>query len=309
MGAKQPIDRIAYIAPVPSILTSARRLPGGDWSTGIAWTPSLCVASSVWEWCPPSSEPAAEKTTNDVPAGVATEPFTVYTPVDCVWVTTEAGERLEALVTEATEVHTARAVARALWLGEGLTDIADDTYGLPPTLRRSATDVTPGGVPAVLDNVVAILLAAYDEATGGAGGATLHIPTALITGALGGTTGGGRVCWPEGNLYRGPCGSVVSPGPGYPDGPSANGADGFGPLVDDDPEVYAGNGYDEAWVYVSGPVEYDASPVMVLPESDADRRINRRNTFEVIAERQAIVRVDPCGVFAARAINDSGQVS
>ena len=59
----------------------------------------------------------------------------------------------------------------------------------------------------------------------------LHVPTVLIPSALGGGDGGARVAWPEGSIYRGPAGLVISPGPGYPHDSTAQGADGAGPLV------------------------------------------------------------------------------
>lgn len=306
MGMKQPTDPIQLVAPVPSILTSARTLPAGlNWRTGISWTPSLCLQSSVWPLCP---APGTNKNAQDLPGPVATEPFVVYTPVECEWVTTEAGGRFEQMVTDATEARTAAAVARALWLGTGIT--TDVHYGQPPTLRRAATDVSIGGFAGALDDVVSTLLFAYENATGGAGGATLHIPTVMIPSALGGGGGGARVCWPEGNIYRGPLGSVVSPGPGYPHDSSAQGANGYGPRVSaGPPEVYKGNAYNEVWIYVSGPVEYAVSPIVTFAEDDTSRRWIRQNRYEVMGERTCIVRIDPCGVFAAKAINDAGEVS
>lgn len=308
MSGKQPIERIPLVAPTPSLLTSARPLPQVDWSTGIAWTPS-CIPSFAWERCPDSD---AEKESNFTIDPVATEPFTIYTPVKCAWVTTEGGDRLSAMATELTEVHTAYQLARALWMGHGLTDDADDTYGKVPTLRRVATDVGTGqlGGAAPLDDVVAVLLEQYEECTGGNGGAVLHMPSVLIPAALGGGDGGARVAWPEGSIYRGPLGSVISPGPGYPHDYSVQGADGHGPLVSaGPPEVYRGNGYNEVWVYVTGPVEYAVSAIAAPNEDDERRMPLRMNEYEVIAERQAIIRFDPCCVLAARAVNTAGEVS
>ncbi len=309
MSGKQPIERIPLVAPTPSILTSARPLPNVEWGTGIAWTPTPCFgASHNWERCQDGEN---EKEVSGAAAPVATEPFTIYTPVQCEWVTTEGGDRLTAIATELTEVHTARQIARALWMGEGLTDVADATYGKPPTLRRSATDVSSAlnGV-APLDDVVAYLLYRYEACTGGNGGAVLHIPTVLIPGALGGGDGGARVAWPEGSIYRGPLGSVISPGPGYPHDSSAQGANGYGPLVvDSNPEQYKGNGYNSSWIYISGPVEYAVTDVAAPNEDDERRTPLRYNRYEVIAEREAIVRFDPCCVFAALATNTAGEVS
>lgn len=309
MSGKQPIERIPLVAPVPSLRSSARPLPSVDWSTGIAWTPTPCFGvSHNWERCQ-VGDPEKEESGSSAP--VATEPFTIYTPVKCAYFSTEAGERLTVIADELTEVHTDFQLARALWMGDGLTDVADATYGKVPTLRRSATDVSSAlNGTAALDDVVAVLLSNYERCTGGNGGAVLHVPTVLIPGALGGGDGGARVAWPEGTIYRGPMGSVISPGPGYPHDSSAAGANGYGPLASaGPPEVYKGNGYNEVWVYISGPIEYALTDV-APPNTEEERRIPARyNIYEAIGERQAIIRFDPCCVFAARATNTAGEVS
>lgn len=307
MSGKQAVGRIPAVAPLPSILSSATDRSGewGNWRTGIAWTPG-CISSFVEGRCSTDEREAADGPL----AAVATDTFTVYTPAKCEYVVTKTGDEIDALSRDLTDVHTARAVARALWLGEGLDDVVDPVYGLPPTLRRVATDISVNGGPVALDDVVAHLLHAYEDCTGGNGGAVLHIPTVLIPGALGGGDGGARVAWPEGTFYRGPNGSKVSPGPGYPSGISAQGADGFGPLVpDSDPEQYLGSGYDEVWVYISGPVEY-ALGTLELPNTVEERHMPAQlNAYEAIASRDALVRFDPCCVFAALAVNTAGEVS
>lgn len=297
----EPIRPIPVVAPSPSILTSARPLSDStDWSSGVSWSPAGCIPSFAWPRCP--GTPTDKELGEGLGAAVSVDPFWVYTPISCDWVTD--GDRVAGPAADLTEAHTAAKVSAALWMGEGLADGA-------LSLRHVAQDVSIGlGGASDLDDVVAALLANYERCTGGSGGATLHIPSVLIPGALGGIPGGGRVAWPEGNFYRGPLGSVVSPGPGYPHGASTEGADGHGPLVDPGPPaVYAGNAIDEAWVYVSGPVEWAASTVQVLPDEEAERRNLRLNRYEVWAERMAIVRFDPCCVFAALAVSSAGAVS
>lgn len=320
MSGLQWVDRIAPVGPSPSLLTSARNRSSdnfGDpsrtvdlgegetrtvesWTTGIAWTPTACAPASVWPRCP---GPDDEKDDPADRSEVATDAFTIYTPMACEWVTPES-VILEAASTELTEAHTARAVARALALGDGLPDtinLTDGTPSRPPTLRRSATTIA-GTFD--LDDAVAQLLAHYEDCTGGSGGAMLHLPSIVMIPALGGSTGGGWVARPEGNFYRGPLGSIVSPGPGYPLGASIAGAGGFGPKTSVDPaaEAYHGNTSSQVWLYVTGPVEYALSDIVVLPETELQRRSrgeHRQNTYEVWAERKAIVRFDPCCVFGA----------
>lgn len=297
----EPIRPIPVVAPSPSILTSARPLSDDrDWSAGISWSPAGCIPSFSHPRCP--SSPADKDTGAGLGAPVQVDPFWIYTPLSCDWVTD--GEAVAGPARDLTEAHTAERIGAALWMGEGLS--ADN-----PTLRNSAVDVSIGGGGAGdLDDVVAALLANYERCTGGSGGAVLHIPSVLIPGALGGIAGGGRVAWPEGNFYRAALGAVVSPGPGYPWGASTAGEGGFGPITDPGPPAeYAGNAIDESWIYVTGPIEYATTPVRVLPEEEADRRGLRMNRYEVWAERQAIVRFDPCCVFAALAVSSAGAVS
>lgn len=288
----EPAPRIDPVAPAPSLLTSARQLTDVDWRTGVQWTPA-CQPTYVNEFCAGGTN----RTTPNVRATEHVVPFTVYTPLLC---DRFAGEVNLADLPDAaralTETHTAKAIAEALWLGTG-TPASDTAI---PTLRNTAFNVDAASV-SELDDGVAQLLVHYEIATDGEGGAVVHMPSGLAVYALGGGAGGARLCWPEGNVYRGPLGSLFVPGPGYPNGQSAAGANGNGPGPEGGP--YLGNGPDESWIYVTGPVEYAASPVVVLPEDDGDRSVVRTNLYEVWGERQALVRFDPCKVFATKVTN------
>lgn len=333
----QWVDSIQPVAPSPSLLTVSRdrtsdgfgQVPGGldadtvatlragdpdelariqarltSWRTGITWSLRACQPSYAEKLCPAYDPDDPEDrrhapADNDGPVHVA--PFKLYAPLSCQWTSQAAGQRLADDARGLLSAHTARGIARALWLGEGLDDLPG-----APTLRRSATNITPvPGTPIDLDDAVAALLAAYDDCTGGSGGAVLHIPGTLMVNAQGGIPGGGTVARMEGNFYRGPLGSVISPGPGYPHGASSNDHGGFGPLDDETPDegvtpsTYLGNAADQVWVYVTGPLEYAAGEIVVMPEREEERRnYMRTNTYEVWAERMAIVRFDPCCVFA-----------
>lgn len=335
MGDLQPVNRIDPVAPVPSLLTSARDrtnddfggsspvpagaeagLPEGAlvpssaaWRTGMAWNPVACQKSYIERRC----DAPTRQNPSELTAPVGTDAFRIYTPLSCDWTLRAQGEQLARDAQDLTEAHLAYGLARALWMGEGLpahVTVNGDATQRPVTLRRAAVDVSIGGVSADLDDAVSALLSNYEQCTGGLGGATLHVPSVLMPGALGGIAGGGRIAWPEGNLYRGALGSIVSPGPGYPHGGHAQGPDAFGPETGAGTEVYKGSALDEVWVYVSGTVEYAKSPIEVLPVDDVERRNwGRTNTYEVWAQREAIVRFDPCCVFAALVKNTAGAVS
>lgn len=307
-GVHQPVDGLAPVAPSPSLLTAARPLPFGfdQWRTGIAWRPRGCRPSFAWPYCPAADDDKEDPGT--VTSPVQTDPFVIYTPLACEWATEERGA-IDEDARNLTDVHSAYGLAQALWMGTGLPADSDQ-----PTLRRSATAVPQLGSND-LDDVVAELLLNYERCTGGSGGAVLHFPSYLMTGALGGIVGGGKVASKEGNTYVGPNGSVISPGPGYPHGASTAGAGGYGPLTGGaadadagtDTETYAGNLDTEAWIYVSGPVEYGLGDVVVLP--DAAQQTPRTNLYEVWGERPAIVRFDPCCVFAGKVLTTVGSIS
>lgn len=306
-----PADAIRVVAPSPSILTAAtdrsgaafgitpplsvegqdpERTLAAGWRGGISWQSFGCQRSYPWRVCDDDQE---DKALSDYGGPVTSSPFVIYTPLECEWAGAE--ETLAPAAVALNEAQTAYGMARALWMGEGLPDAVSQ-----PTLRNTATDL---GFTGDLDDVVARLLGAYETGTYGLGGAVLHIPSILMTGALGGLPGGGKVATQEGNMYRGPLGSVISPGPGYPWGASDDGDDGFGPYVAaGSPAFYEGSAADEVWIYVSGPVEYALGPPKVNPDAQSASAL-RRNSAEVIAERMAIFRFEPCSVWAAKAFN------
>lgn len=294
LGGKQPIGRIPVQAPRPSLLTSARPLPDVNWSTGVSWSPDSCFPPVPFVVCAPGDN---LRTTSESDGPVVADPFEFYTPFDCDWLTDD-GEALVARAAELMEAHTAYAAARALWLGEGLPE--GSTGG---TLRTVAEDISSGADMA-LDDAVAKLLAQYEACTGGSGGATLHLPSTLAVAAV---TGATRVAWPEGDVYRGPLGSVVVPGPGYPNGASDTGDDGFGPSSGGTGAApFLGNSSFESWVYVTGPVEFALDPVV---RETAAVPASRMNRSEVYAKRRGIVRFDPCCVFAQLVTNPTGVAS
>lgn len=338
-GLLIPVEPIGVTRPSPSLLTSARDRTGDGfgagapesvaginddelavrhrWTDGIAWAQVSCLTSDLEADCT-DYDPAQRTTSNDGTPIAGTAAFTVYTPLSCDWVDPSDHERMRAAVRELTQARQAWAMAQALWMGEGLplTVEVNGVQQLTATLRNAAytKDVSVAGAAADLDDVVAVLLSNYEQRTGGLGGATLHVPGAIFPGAEGGIPNGGRIATREGNLYRGPLGSIVSPGPGYPHGASVAGPNGYGPRTTVDSDFtaeYKGNALTEVWVYVSGPVEYALTDVRVLPEDELRSRfgIGRSNVYELWGEGRGIVRFDPCTVYAALATNTAGAVS
>jgi hypothetical protein len=298
----EPVGRIRPVAPAPSLLTAARPLPGNpNWSTGIQYA-SMCQPSYGLQYCPPAVD--------NVLAGTNTMyhsmPFTIYTPISCDYPEVVDVADLEGYVNDLTEIHTAAALAAALWAGTSpFSDtllVYDPTDTAQPTLRRYGQDVSSAAGALDLDDGISTLLVHYSIATGGNGGAVVHLPQALIATALGGGPNAARTAWPEGNTYRAALGSVVSPGPGYPEGSSPPGPKGNGPKIGAG-ENYAGNNGAQSWIYVTGPVEYAVTPIVVLPEAEQDRIPFRLNRYQMWGRREAIVRFDPCACFATLVVN------
>lgn len=317
---------LPVVAPSPSLLTVARPLqsplappepidpaapptptvegldPGDEyWRTGVKWNQVACAPSYNEARCNVSGYTRTEPTFMGAP--IQTDAFVYYTPMACDWLLRD--EQILDAVTKLEEARACAAVAQALWMGTGMPN--DDTQ---PTLRRSAAghDVSLN-TPISFGLAVARLLGAYERATGGLGGAILHVPSVLVP-----TLQENWLIRQVGDVYVSALGAVVSPGPGYPWGLFTAGAGAPGPLqsgsVASNNEIYAASAAGEEWVYVSGPVEYALGPPRTMPEDEAARRgFFRTNHYEVWRERLGIVRFDPCSVSAARVINPAGDIS
>lgn len=274
----QPIGPIAPVKASVSLFSVARQLPSENWLTGVTWHRGLNCGDPTGDG---SNGPGyrlefcAGATDLEVPtAGAIPEfyPYDIYVPYACDWVVDEQTYRDDARAAlDATSVYH---VARELWMG--------DTEALNPSLISEATDVSAAD-PVHPITAVGTLLEAWSNCTqqGGDGrfGPVIHAPYSIVTELL-----AKGVAAEIGDVIHGPAGSLVSPGPGYPTGNAAaptDGADGA-----------------DAWVYITGPVEYALGDLQVNPEGDAARFNPRMNRYEVTARRQAIHRFDPCCVFA-----------
>lgn len=334
-----PIGHIEPVPPVPSLLTSARLLgtngqsiaadrmevgtglvvtpddqgrylDGQDnertvsrytWATGVAWNQANCVLSHPKRRCLPDGF------TTVAPEGfgpaVQTDAFFQYVTMECEMLSDVTYPQLLEVARSVADATAAWAVAQALWFGH--PSLPDDPT--QPTLRRNAQDVS-GGVGLAFALAVARLLSEYAEATGGKGGAVLHVPDVLIPPL--------QSTWllrQQGDVYLGPLGCVISPGPGYPHGTFADGPLAPGPLKTETPDhgvtpsTYFGTPSSAEWIYCTGPLQYALGDIRMLPEDEiAQRGFLTQNKTDVWAERQAIVRFDPCTVFAALANNPIG---
>lgn len=309
MTYKEPVAPVRVLAPSPSLLTSAfeARWEYSAYRTGIEWMSDVCQPSYLEELCAPYDDDEGREAAG-TRVRSTTVPFTVYTPFACEELTPESAAKFEDSLREIALARRAYMLARALWMGEGVPSSVTDSEGtevLPATLRDVATDVSVGGGADDIDDVFAQLLLAYEEATQGLGGQTLHVPSSIIPAIL-----EANLIKLDGNRYVTAMGATVSPGPGYPSGPSETGENGAGPFTPTSPgPSYAGNDLGEAWVYITGPVEYSFDELVILPDEDERRMDRRTNRYEMWAVQHGVVRFDSCSAFAALVASPAGDVS
>lgn len=250
-----------YIDPIPAeetpggFLKAARSLPAGaDWTGGITFTPS-CGTTDVW-----SCVYGDEKQNIDAKADpVEFDPFLIYAGTTC------SGAPDVENLTELTRIKlargTSRALARELHSSNALVG--------NPDLVSSATDLTPGGTAVALKNAIAGLLSASGDCGGGA--LTIHAPLVALPALMELTLASF-----DGETYS--IGGHTLIVDDYPNEPPTG-----GPAATSD----------EAWLYVTGPVEYRLGERI-----DVAHYTGRTNESIVLAEQLAIVRFDPCCVFA-----------
>lgn len=270
-----PIDPIAPVKPSLSILSVSRTLVG-EWRSGVTWRQGLPCGDGEEgpgfrrAYCGSGDfETAAD--------GVKPEfyPYDIYVPYDCDWVVEGDEAQYNESARLALDAVTAWHVSRELWLG--------DTEALNPSLVSEATDES-ANAPVHPVTAVGSLLEAWTGCTQMSGdgrrGPVIHAPAFAVTSLLANFT-----IRQEGDVYIGPMGSLLSPGPGYPTGTGARPAG-------------ASDGDEDGWIYISGPVEVGLGDIRIDPDSNAAHRDRRGNQYRIWAQRQAIHRFDPCCVFA-----------
>lgn len=298
----EPVLAIPAPAPVPSLLTSARNRTGDDfgvdrgasikmpdgstrpappaWANGISWRSTQSLVQYGRKFCGSSTLTAAPGL--DKPAFY---PYMLYTPYSCDWVlptpvADEEGdgvsyvESYRADVIAAEQAMTAWSMSRELWMGT--------LEPLNPSLVNTAVDESAASAVHP-ETALGTLLEAYSDCTQ-EGGAVIHAPLAALVALV-----RSGIVKQQGDVYYGPAGSIVSPGPGYP-----HQATGSGPAGAD---AGAGN----EWIYVTGPVEYALGDIVVYPDGDEAFYNHRENRYEVTAQRMVIHRFDTHCVFAVKA--------
>lgn len=252
--------------PSVGLLSYSTQLPASiDWRNGISYTPEGCIAPDATPVCGEVSKPDAE------PIELVTfEPFGIVSVDGCddKWMLRE-------------ELHD-RAV-RVLDMGQGsllARELLYSTNSNNPSLSNTAIDVSASDDEPVGWLEAATTLLFNMQNAGYVGDVTLHAPNWLLPSFV--ASGVGDVDTVTGRASIGNHSVVFDAG--YSGLISPNGdAGGAVPNV-------------AGWVYASGPVEYAFSDLLSDTDSAGfDQGINQRYA---LAERAAIVRFDPCQVFA-----------
>jgi hypothetical protein len=261
----QPVPGIDPVAPVPSILTTARRLPDVVWKSGITWRP-LNKPGTIGQG---PVNVAAVTNCDDSPLlnlddisnleNAIAVPYLARLPFFCEDVLPGSIEQYRDDARRALDAFTPMFISAAF---------LDAVGGI------GGTDIGAGS-PIHPVTAMAALLANYTACTG-LGGAIVHAPPVLVPSLI-----GNGVTKQVGDVYQGPLGSLLDPGPAG--------------------VWQTAEGATTGTMYVTGPVEYDVSPIEIpLTNQQAfwDRRLNG---FFITAQRLGIVRFDPDCVFSCDA--------
>lgn len=274
----QPVAGITPKPPTPSLLTVARTLPAGvNWHSGISWRSATCAPGYRYRYCGDGEKEEPNRISKP-----QFFPYAIYVPYACDWVrpdnTNEYGytDDAKAQLDAVTPWH----MSRELWTGE------TDFYN--PSLRSAAVDLSADAPVHPVTALGALLEAYFDcpadadddndtDLGSGSGTPIVHVPYSALISLI-----ANHVVNQQGDYYVGP-NCFVSPGPGYPTGRDAAPAN-----------ANEGEGEPDAWMYISGSIEYALGDITVL-DDDFDHRTNR---YVAYPERWVIHRFDPCCVFA-----------
>lgn len=283
----QPLAPILPSAPQVSLLTAAATMEGlndDGWVRGVKFNGDLfCMPVGGWERCVDSGDDIERDFTDGSGTPSEFRPWEFYASWECTAAAGEAYRNALKAARVSLEAKTPFALARELWTGELSGSLS---------LQSTAVDVT-GGTGAT-DAVVTAnsLVANFQDCTQGAQ-AFLHVPSVLMEQLY-----DRRYVTRVGDRLLTPTGTVVIPGPGYP-----NTAGEWGPAASPG-NLESDEG--EAWMYVTGPVEV----AVTKPGEDRSHdpsdgvpsgTFGRLNRSAVYVSRQGLFRFPPCCVFGALA--------
>lgn len=270
----------AIEAAAPSVRPPAYRFTSGirpltgvaNWKSGIRWRPNPCYEARRWNWfdnCEDCPGDQAEKDVSAPEVGFAEAwPFSFYVPDDCCdTLSSSRGER-DARRRQALAMSIERQLAYQLHTGSGRD--CDPT----PTLMNTAEDISGGACVDAASGIAALMQARTIVA--GQSYGSIFAPDAAIPALL-----QQDLIDPGSGSYVGPGGFPVVVGPGLPN------------TAPDGTPAAAG----EAWLYIAGGVDFIVDNQFVDLDP-TDWALIRTNQDPAISETDALVRLDPCGVFA-----------
>jgi hypothetical protein len=263
----QPVPPIDPVAPVPSILTTARRMSNSIiWKSGITWRPRQKAGTFGTKFlngsitiCDDSDTVALDDLSNE--DNNFALPYLARLPFFCEDVLPGFMDEYREDATKILEAATAYAVDVALSVSSAFTD-AGDVSATGPVHPLTA---------------MSILLANYSGCTA-FGGAVIHVPPVFLAFMM--AQGAVKQI---GDVYMGPMGCMVAPLQ----------AEGFW--------ATGGGGAVTGTMYVTGPVEYDTGPITIPLTNQQARWDRRENGFYIEAQRLVIARADDVCTFKCNA--------
>lgn len=259
-------------APPVNFLTSVTdgrttgAIPDG-WQCGVKWRPEGCDPACLWlNPCDPLHDLCAnpdEKEHAELPDMVEAYGFDMYHSVKGARCTQAD---VEARAAAELAVNTPAKLAAY--------------YNLK---LRSVATVIPGDAVPQLHEAVGLLLEA--RATHGPGGGQLPVSDRALPAMV-----VGDLLTRVGTRYTSLYGTSAVVGPGVTH---------LGPYSADPALQDPGPG--RVWLYVHNPIDYALGPIEQQVSSTSHRKAALNETKHAIAERRALLRLDPCGVWAVLA--------
>lgn len=307
-----PASPLRPVAPQVTVFTTFPEFPEPDrdfdrWSSGIEFNGQECVTTYSFPYCGTTADTVVDDQEGKTQRFA---PFRVYASAACDSVLESEDPEFVSLVQQKLEASISWQIARQLWTGS-----IDATQ---PFLQDVAQEAATGSGISDIEAVIGVLIQRYAD-TAKQGGWILHAPPLLIGKML-----NANLVELVNGQYIGPYGQPVAALQGYPamavsDDTSLTTwtASAYGPAYDDTGTANDEGGavgvaplgqssVDQSWMFISGRVEWAMRPFRAQPDSFRGRtQQNRTNRYVVYADTDAIVRFDPCAVFA-QLVYDAG---
>lgn len=248
------------------------------WRRGIKWRPTGCFGANAWDPNCADFPKENKSTPPTIPSVYETDTFVIETSYGCTLfgnLNDEVTNEYKQIVMDQLEQGTPKALETQFWTGalgsrmQSLDSSATEITGL-----TSAATIVTGS--SIFDRQVGLAMATKQIAACGAGiRGMIHAPAWLVLLWI----GDGLVVEKDDILVTAGREDRVVAGSGYP---------GTGPSG-----TAAPTGLD-TWIFATGPVEVYLSDPEVIGDKISDWFNRSNNIFEIRAERQALVRFDPC---------------